>query len=494
MAASNGPDRKTVGSREPGTVLWWVRHDLRLTDNPALQAARETGGQVVPVFILDEAAAGAWARGAASRWWLHHSLAAMAASLERAGSRLVLRNGDTVAELIDLVRLTKAGLVVWNGRYEPAAIRVERLVVRAMDELNVTCMVHHGNRLFAPGYIRRRDGAPYRVFTPFWKAAGALPPPVKPLPAPRRIPAPGRWPQGDSLHTLRLDPRADWSRGIGDHWNPGEQGARTLLRRFCRESAGEYGIMRDRPDGGGTSHLSPHLHFGEISPRQVWWAVADTSTGGGSPADPFLRQLGWREFAGHLLDHFPHTPDEPLRAEFTRFPWREDDNALRAWQRGQTGFPIVDAGMRELWATGWMHNRVRMIAASFLIKDLRISWQTGARWFWDTLVDADMANNTLGWQWVAGCGADAAPYFRIFNPVRQGERFDLAGAYVRKWVPELARLPGEWIHRPWDAPQGVLTDAGVTLGKDYPKPVVDHDDARRRALAAFQTITSGNRP
>lgn len=446
------------------------------------------------MYILDDAAEGAWTRGAASRWWLHQSLAAMEALLEKAGSRLVLRSGDTLAELTDLVRLTKARHVIWNGRYEPAAIRLEQLVQRAMNELNVSCTVYHGNRLFAPGSIGRRDGAPYRVFTPFWKAASALSAPAKPLPAPRRIPSPERWPRGIALKEMRLDPQSGWCARIGNHWNPGEQGGRTLLQRFCLDSVGEYGVMRDRPDGGGTSRLSPHLHFGEISPRQVWWAAAGSATEGRTPTDPFLRQLGWREFAGQLLDHFPHTPDEPLRAEFMRFPWREDDLALRAWQRGQTGFPIVDAGMRELWATGWMHNRARMVVASFLVKDLCISWQSGARWFWDTLVDADLANNTMGWQWVAGCGADAAPFFRVFNPVRQGARFDPTGAYVRKWVPELAGLPEAWIHRPWAAPQDELSDAGVTLGKNYPKPIVDHDDARRRSLAAFRTITSGSRP
>lgn len=479
-----------MGDSAAGIVLWWVRNDLRLADNPALRAALEAGGAVVPVFILDEAAEGVWALGAASRWWLHHSLAALETSLKKTGSRLVLRAGDTVAELMDLVRQTKAHRVVWNGRNEPEAMRQEQRVVKALGRLGVPCEVSHGHRLFAPGYICRRDGVPYRVFTPFWKAAGALPPPAKPLPAPRQIPSPVRWPRAVALPSLHLDPQAKWCHGLAAQWKPGESGANTLLERFRGKCVGAYAEMRDRPDRAGTSRLSPHLHFGEISPRQVWWAVASTSAEGGSPAEPFLRQLGWREFAYLLLDHFPHTPDEPLRGEFTRFPWREDDHALRKWQRGQTGFPIVDAGMRELWATGWMHNRVRMITASFLVKDLRIAWQSGARWFWDTLVDANLANNTLGWQWVAGCGADAAPYFRIFNPVRQGERFDPTGSYVRQWIPELARLPDEWIHRPWGAPYGILADAGVALGKTYPKPLVEHDDARKLALAAFQSITS----
>jgi deoxyribodipyrimidine photo-lyase len=292
---------------------------------------------------------------------------------------------------------------------------------------------------------------------------------------------------------LKLEPRIQWDAGLRKAWTPGAPGATKELDRFLADGLGDYPTERDRPDHAGTSRLSPHLHFGEVGPRQIWHAIRRTARIGNSRkqdkiAEPFLRQLVWREFAHHLLYHYPHTVFEPLRNEFVEFPWLEDPTGLRTWQRGETGFPFIDAGMRQLWTTGWMHNRVRMAVASFLVKDLLIPWQEGAKWFWDTLVDADLANNTFGWQWTAGCGADAAPYFRIFNPVGQGERFDPEGSYVRQWVPELAQLPREWIHKPWEAPAAVLQAAGIEVGKTYPQPVVEHAAARRRALQAFGAI------
>jgi deoxyribodipyrimidine photo-lyase len=327
------------------------------------------------------------------------------------------------------------------------------------------------------------------VFTPFWRACRALPPPDTPRPAPGKISKPRTWPASIPLDDLELLPTIGWDAGLAAAWSPGEAGARQRLREFVAHGLTYYHEERNRPDHAGSSRLSPHLHFGEISPRQIRHAVARKRSTG---AETFLTEIGWREFAQHVLYHFPHTADAPLRVPFRRFPWNSDRRALRAWQRGRTGYPIVDAGMRELWTTGWMHNRVRMIAGSFLTKDLLISWREGARWFWDTLVDADLASNTLGWQWVSGCGADAAPYFRIFNPVTQGEKFDPQGVYVRRWVPELARLPDRWIHRPWSAPVDVLGAAGVRLGRDYPRPMVDHDQARRAALAALETIRDSN--
>jgi deoxyribodipyrimidine photo-lyase len=315
--------------------------------------------------------------------------------------------------------------------------------------------------------------------------------PEPPVAAPAVIPAPRRWPRSRKLAALDLQPAVDWAVGIRAQWQPGESAAEGRLQRFLDAPIDDYPANRDRPDLAGTSQLSPYLHFGEISARRVWAALEAHRSARGRRTTAVARyrsELGWREFAHHLLFHFPHTAALPLRREFINFPWSTNRRHLRAWQRGKTGFPIVDAGMRELWHTGWMHNRVRMIAASFLVKDLMIDWRQGAAWFWDTLVDADLANNTLNWQWVSGCGADAAPYFRIFNPVAQGEKFDSRGDYVRQWVPELAALPVRWIHKPWQAPQSVLASAGIVLGKNYPRPLVDHAAARSRALAAFQEI------
>jgi deoxyribodipyrimidine photo-lyase len=341
--------------------------------------------------------------------------------------------------------------------------------------------------------VTNQQGRAFQVFTAYWRACAKLPRPSAPTAAPRRVPAPTVWPASVSLGDLALEPSIDWAGGLRAAWKPGVRGAAGKLRQFLNEGFTSYTTGRDRPDLAGTSRLSPHLHFGEISPRQVWHAlrsrlVKSRSANADAAAQAYLRDLGWREFAHHLLLHFPRTVAEPLRPQFARFPWSRDTRSLRAWQRGRTGYPIVDAGMRELWTTGWMHNRVRMIVASFLVKHLLIDWRAGAAWFWDTLVDADLANNTLGWQWVAGCGADAAPYFRIFNPVLQGRKFDPDGGYVRRWVPELAALPPEWIHAPWEAPQAVRGSASVRLGEHYPRPIVDHRFARDRALRALRSI------
>jgi deoxyribodipyrimidine photo-lyase len=312
--------------------------------------------------------------------------------------------------------------------------------------------------------------------------------------SPKKIPAPARWTASLELAELELEPKIDWAAGLRETWHPGEAGARRQLETFLEGHLEAYSADRDRPDHCGTSRLSPHLHFGEISARQVWHAAHKASAGNPQAAEPYLRQLAWREFAHHLLFHYPATPGEALRGEFRRFPWRMDAKGLKAWTGGKTGYPLVDAGMSELWHTGWMHNRVRMVAASLLVKDLLIPWQEGAAWFWDTLVDADLANNTLGWQWCAGCGADAAPYFRIFNPVLQGEKFDPRGEYVRRWIPELARVPDEWIHKPWQTPGLVLAEAGIELGKQYPAPIVAHEAARQRALAAFARMRHNQGP
>ncbi len=476
----------------PATLVWF-RQDLRLQDNPALHAALVRGGAVIPVYILDDAGEGRWAPGGASRWWLHHSLAALDASLRERGLRLVLARGDAETVLRDLIKQTGATALHWNRRYEPASIARDAAVKTAFGADGVEVKSFAASVLFEPHTVKNKTGGPFQVFTPFWKHCLTLevPEPVK-LPAgPWR--APEKWPRSLALNELGLLPRIPWDEGFRPAWQPGEAGAAKRLKHFLARAVEEYADERNRPDKDGTSALSPHLHFGEISPRQIWAAVRALSKDTGvfpssRGAQVFLSEVGWREFAYHLLYHFPHTPEAPLRAEFAAFPWREDAAQLRAWQRGQTGYPILDAGMRQLWATGWMHNRVRMIVASFLVKHLRLSWQEGAAWFWDTLVDADLAANTLGWQWTAGCGADAAPYFRIFNPILQGLKFDPNGDYVRRWVPELGRLSPELIHQPWTATPLELRAAGVTLGETYPAPMVDHGAARDAALAALESI------
>jgi deoxyribodipyrimidine photo-lyase len=474
------------------TTLVWFRQDLRLADNPALTAALADGDAVIPVYLFAPTEEGAWAPGAASRWWLHHSLARLTEDLERCGSRLYLSaTADSLATLTALARECGATRVVWNRRYEPAIIARDQKIKTALRAAGLETASYNSALLQEPWSVKTKTGGPFQVFTPFWRHCLALGEPREPLPAPDAIPPPPEWPASATLESLGLLPRIDWAAGLGTAWTPGSASAQALLQRFLTEAYDGYATGRDQPAVQATSRLSPHLHLGEISPCEVWHAVRAFALARGEPAwrdSKFLAELGWREFAYHLLYHFPHTPERPLRENYARFPWATNPAATRAWTAGKTGYPIVDAGLRELWHTGWMHNRVRMIAASFLIKDLLINWTEGARWFWDTLVCADLAANTLGWQWVAGCGADAAPFFRIFNPTTQGLKFDPDGTYIRRWVPELARLPADWIHHPWDAPREVLAAAEVTLGKDYPERIIDHDFARRAALNALAAV------
>jgi deoxyribodipyrimidine photo-lyase len=477
------------------TTIVWFRQDLRLADNAALGAALESGMPIVPVFIFAPAEEGHWAPGGAARWWLHHSLARLDEDLRRVGSKLCLRaEPDSRAALQRLAQECGATRVLWNRRYEPAAILRDRGIKAALRAGGLDVDSYNSALLREPWEAKTQSGGPYQVFSPFWRHCLAQADPAEPSAAPASLPAPRHWPASQSLDDLALLPRRDWAAGFDAAWTPGSAGAHRTLDEFLRGAWQDYETTRNRPDLPGTSRLSPHLHFGDIGPREIWHAARRFALARepGGRADwrqsQFLTELGWREFAHHLIYHFPHTPEQPLRAEFARFPWKSDPAALRAWQRGATGYPIVDAGMRQLWRTGWMHNRVRMIAASFLVKDLLLPWTDGARWFWDTLVDADLASNTLGWQWVAGCGADAAPYFRIFNPVTQATKFDPEGTYVRQWVPELARLGSEWIHQPWMAPPAALTAAGVTLGVSYPERLVAHEAARAEALAALATL------
>ncbi len=476
-------------------VILWFRQDLRLRDNAALQEALATGGVVLPVFILDDESEGRWPPGGASRWWLHHSLAALDASLRERGSRLVLARGESLAVLRGFVKTMGAGAVYWNRRYEPAAIARDKGIKAELTAIGIDAKSFNSALLFEPHTIANKQGGPFQVFTPYWRHCLAQPVPAEIAINSKPFPAPTQWPRSLEIGELALLPVLNWAAGFAEAWEPGEAGARKRLKQFLTHKAADYDEGRDRPAVDSTSRLSPHLHFGEIGPRQLWAAARALSKDSGVfPANGgvqrFLTEVGWREFAHHLLYHFPNTPNQPLRAKFERFPWADDPGGekLQAWQRGQTGYPIIDAGMRQLWATGWMHNRVRMVVASFLVKHLRLSWTHGAAWFWDTLVDADLASNTLGWQWSAGCGADAAPYFRIFAPVTQGEKFDSVGDYVRRWVPELAGLPAKFIHRPWEASAEVLAKAGVTLGESYPHPIVDHAKARAAALAAFKSL------
>jgi deoxyribodipyrimidine photo-lyase len=456
------------------TTIVWFRHDLRLDDNPALLAAARRGA-VVPVFIWAPDEEVPWEPGAASRWWLHQSLERLAAALAKAGTPLIIRRGPSLGALEAVAREFAATHVAWNRRYEPAVIARDTAIKKALAAAGLEVESHGGGLLYEPLRVATKEGRPYQVFTPFWRALLARDEPPEPESAPRSLvpakPA-GRaaQPASVAIPDLGLLPAIDWAGTMRTTWTPGEAGGRDRLEQFLAGAVEAYHGERDRPDHVGTSSLSPHLHFGEISPRRVWHGVRRAA--GGIPAarmtggaEAFLREIGWREFASHLLCHFPHTAEAPLRPDYARFPWADDPVGLRAWQRGRTGFPIVDAGMRQLWATGWMHNRVRMIVASFLVKDLRVSWLEGARWFWDTLVDADLAANTLGWQWAAGCGADAAPYFRIFNPTSQAEKFDPDGGYVRRWVDTAAR--------------------------DYPPPIVDHAQARLKALAALKVVSAG---
>lgn len=470
----------------PSAVLVWLRNDLRLYDNPALVAAAESGLAVVPVFLWSPEEECPWPPGSASRWWLHQSLESLGQALDTLGLHLIVRRGPFVPALMKLAGEVRARSVFWNRCYEPHAVARDQAVQESLWMEGFEVRSFPGHLLYEPWTLANRVGQPYRVFTPFWKACLAAPWPAEPLPRLTSPHAPAQWPESIPMAALELLPATDWARGFRENWKPGEPHAREALDRFMQEALAGYQELRDQPGASGTSRLSPYLHFGEISPREVWHRIragfSETTAG------PYLRQLIWREFAHHLLFHFPDTVTQPLHQEFARFPWREDDVAFRSWSRGQTGYPLVDAGMRELWHTGWMHNRVRMIVASFLVKHLLIPWQQGAGWFWDTLVDADLANNTFGWQWSVGCGADAAPYFRIFNPVLQGEKFDPEGDYVRAWVPEITRLPDRWIHRPWQAPATVLTQAGVSLGRTYPRPLIDHPFARTRALNAYQTM------
>ena len=476
-----------------GPAIVWFRQDLRLADNPALCAAVARGGGLVPLYLLEDETPGRWSWGGASRWWLHHSLESLSSRLSDAGSALILRRGKAETVLPQLVREMGAGAIFWNRRYDPQGLEADRVLKAALREDGLTVESFNASLLHEPWTLRTGKGEPYKVFTPFWKALAAAGDPDLPLPAPERLPD-NPLPPSDALESWGLLPSVpDWAGGLRETWRVGESAAWERLEDFLDGALGSYAEDRDWPGKAGTSRLSPHLHWGEIGPRQIWHRSLERLRMSGHKTESdtwsFLRELAWRDFSHHLLTHWPDLPEKPWRPAFKAFPWADDAEGFRAWSQGLTGFPLVDAGMRELWHSGWMHNRVRMIAASFLVKDLLVPWQQGQAWFWDTLVDADLANNAASWQWVAGSGADAAPYFRIFNPVRQSERFDPEGHYLRRWLPELSALPDRYIHSPWEAPRSVLSEAGIRLGEDYPEPLLDHALARERALAAYKGIS-----
>ena len=470
------------------TVLWF-RQDLRLADNPALLHAVEVGA-IVPIYILDDVNAGDHSMGAASRWWLHHSLAALNRSLK---GKLQFFAGDPLTLIPELMATWGASSIYWNRCYEPWRIRRDKQLKQQLLAQGYGVQSFAASLLWEPWQVAKPDGTPYRVFTPYYrKGCRKQGDPRFPSPRPARIRFADVPVSGVALDRLQLLPAIAWDREFYNCWQPGEAGAMDKLQVFLTDNINRYRQGRDVPREQATSRLSPHLHFGELSPNQVWYAALGSSTGQGAQEhlESFLSELGWREFSYYLLYHFPSLPVDNFQEKFNHFPWGADRKLITAWQRGRTGIPMVDAGMRELWQTGYMHNRVRMVVGSFLVKNLGQHWHYGERWFWDCLLDADLASNSASWQWVAGSGADAAPYFRIFNPVTQGEKFDAEGEYVRRYCPELAQLPNKFLHQPWAAPAEVLEAAGVRLGHNYPYPLVELKHSRQQALDRYAVIKS----
>ena len=458
-------------------------------DNPAFTAACGAGN-VLPIYILDDDNAGPYCMGSASRWWLHQSLNSLSSAL---GDKLYIFKGNPLDIIPGLVNAAKATTVCWNRCYEPWRIAQDTALKAELERSGVDVQSHNGSLLWEPWDIKKGDGTPYKVFTPFYRR-GCLsaPSPRVPLPAPAVV---ATWSGGNhlgglSINDLGLLPNEKWHHQIAEHWTPGEAGAAQKLKQFISLGLAGYKEGRNFPARPNTSRLSAHLHWGEISPNQAWHAVLDKKDNGGleADADSFLSELGWREFSYSLLFHYPDLPLKSLQPKFDHFPWEQNADYLRRWQSGQTGYPIVDAAMRELRQTGYMHNRLRMVVGSFLVKNLRLHWHNGEDWFWNCLVDADLASNSASWQWIAGCGADAAPYFRVFNPVTQGQKFDPDGNFTKHYLPELAALPTKYLFSPWEAPTQILANAGVKLGANYPHPIVDVKRSREAALTAFASL------
>jgi deoxyribodipyrimidine photo-lyase len=467
--------------------LFLFREDLRLFDNQALSAAAK--GKLALLFICPDGL------GGASRWWLHHSLKALQNELAKHHITLILRSGDPTKQVLSVAQELKVDRVMWNRVYSPQGMAQGNAMKQALKEVKIEAQSFNGQLLIEPTKVLTQQDTPYKVFTPFWRACREWLAPAEPLENPV-LSAITHELDSDNLDDWALLPRnPDWSTGLAERWQPGEQGAQDRWQTFKEGVINDYQEGRDFPAKENTSFLSPHLTFGEISVRQIWHEAKDGMLAGDineTNGNKFLSEIGWREFSRYLLVHFPKIVDKPFNSKFEDFPWQDSPSLLTAWQKGRTGYPIVDAGMRELWATGYMHNRVRMIVASFLTKHCLTHWQHGQEWFWDTLVDADIGNNTASWQWAAGCGADAAPYFRIFNPILQSEKFDKKGAYIRKWVPELKSLEDKYLHKPWEAGEERLAKAGIELGHNYPMPIVDHATARQSALDAYQAIKSAS--
>lgn len=471
-------------------VIVWFRKDLRLADNRALLAAIDHKGPVIPVYIHDNNVGLQGALGSAQQWWLHHSLQALSSALQTVGSRLVLRSGSSQTVLKALIEETGAQTIFWNRRYDPDGQNLDAQIKADFREEGLEVESFAGYLIHEPSRLKTKTGGPYRVYTPFWRAIEGGDEPVEPVAAPKKLLSPSSWPKSETVESWNLLPsKPDWAKEFSDVWTPGEAGGQDKLKDFIESALKGYEEGRDRPARPATSMLSPHLTMGEISPAQVWDATRSLPSNiASNDISRFRKEIVWREFCYHLLFHFPELDEKNWNSSFDAFEWRTDDKKFEAWTKGMTGYPIVDAGMRQLWRHGVMHNRVRMITASFLIKHLLVDWRKGEKWFRDTLVDADPASNPANWQWVAGSGADASPFFRIFNPILQGEKFDPDGDYVKTFVPELSQLEKKFIHKPFDAPKDVLKKAGIELGKTYPAPLVNHNEARQRALSAYSDI------
>jgi len=462
-------------------IIVWFRQDLRIEDNEALNMAIKAGQPIIPLYIMDDTTQ-AWKMGSTSLWWLEKSLISLAVEFQKLGLNLIIRKGKPLRVLTELIKEVNANKLFYNRCYEPANLKDDSYIKAEFASQNFQVFDFCGNVLFEPWEIRTLQEKPFKVFTPFYNAC--MKKQIKEIQVLPKLPIPSF---EKKIHSEQIELPKD-HQDLSHYWKPGSVFGKKVLKQFLKDQINEYKETRDRPDLNGVSHLSPYLHFGEISPAMILHEIKTSYSFENEGIQCFIKQIFWREFGVHLLYHFPKTTNSPFQEKYSDFPWKNDPVKLKQWQLGMTGYPLVDAGMRQLIATGWMHNRVRMVVGSFLVKDLNIPWLQGALWFYEKLVDADLANNTLGWQWVAGCGADAAPYFRIFNPTTQSEKFDPLGIYIRKWVPELDRLDNKWIHKPFMAPRMVLEMAGVELGKTYPNPIVDHDIARKEALEALKSI------